>query len=62
MLDQFTRHVENYDPDFFAGHDLYAKHLDVILNRLQSIRESFWNRISRLRFRGIPARGETGSI
>jgi len=62
MLDMFTRHVESYDPDFFAGHDLYTKHLDVIINRLSFIRETFWNRISRLRFRGMPARGDTGSI
>jgi hypothetical protein len=62
MLDEFTRHIENQDPDFFAGHDLYTNHLDNIVSRLSSLRESFWNRISRLRFRGMPARGDTGSI
>ena len=62
MLDQFTRHVENYDPDVFAGHDLYIKHMDVVINRLAFHREAFWNRISRLRFKIMPARGDSGSV
>ncbi|KAK9464013.1 uncharacterized protein V1516DRAFT_669307 [Lipomyces oligophaga] len=47
LLASFLSRVQRYDPDFYAGHNLNAGDLHILLNRMKILKTPTWHRMGR---------------